>query len=190
MDQIIKKNFSSNPKIVNYIQPIQLLADNIYSHRISHRSYLDLLEKFLEKGFKVNKYIQTIYKYSDLVLTVNNKGQQRCNLLPIQYQKCNDESNLRYVKFLVINLSTTRFKPSTDYHSARQMLLVDLKLGHYKLCLEAILKDKQPHRDPEKVFKQILSVPDYAQSLSYKFYFDKTVSLNEYIPTLKKFIAE
>lgn len=188
MEEIIIKNH--NIKAINYLTVCRALSDNIFSHKITHEVFLKMLQGFRKLGMKEEQFYQTIYKYQDLVLVVESDGRQNCFLQPVQFTHYDKENNLRFTKLLKFNLSTTRFKPSTDYHWSEQLLFIRLVDKSVRLEFEVIFREKKFKRDIAAELEEILNNPEYPKSISYKLYVKRIDNLLPYLELLKHYAKE
>lgn len=191
MNEQICKQISSNTLI--YVSPCKPLTldiekEGIFTHRISHECFLSIVDDFTklnkETDGTIHKLVDTIYRYNDQIMMVDNKGNHKCMMKPIKSTFYDPKLDLRMVKYFPIELSITRFKPSLEYNHRRQMLCVVFSTGEYDMQVEVLFKDIQKHRDVNAEYKRIVEDPDYPLSISYKFYIHDINCIETVIPLL------
>lgn len=183
METIVVENSKFEAHSINYVTPCNMLSGNITSHKVTPETFKKLIEELdLQQCNKI-QYIDTIYRYNDLILVVHQNGHQECFLETPQIHVRLPEVGLSFIRKTRTPFPVTQFSSSTDYHSVRQILFVDYVFSDITVSLEIILKDVVKHRDPATELKNLSN----SLSLSCKMYFRGRLPVSEVADCLELF---
>jgi len=173
-----------------YIQPHYEWAECITSHRISRKSFIDLMNCYKPTEQRiVTTYHNTDMIYVDTFYCYDKIRSATCYTLTRHEDETLD--NLEYIGEDTFNLSINKFAPSLNYSHERQSLQLVSCNHSYSMILEILIPSivNPTNLNTKAIIEQLLTDNIInIISLSYRFMIKKIsqIELADQIANLKK----